>query len=140
MIRMYRKLKKDWKNVASMRKYLYGIIALTVIISGGVWLESLSSNDAPSPLDPFAQCLAEKEVAMYGADWCPHCQKEKKEFGSAFKYVPYVECPQNPKKCLDMGVDGYPTWIFKDGRKLVGEQGLEKLARESGCVLPNEEL
>lgn len=30
----------------------------------------------------------------------------------------------------------YPTWIFQDGKKLVGEQGLRKLSQESGCALP----
>ena len=86
-------------------------------------------------LDSFARCLTEKNIVMYGADWCPHCQNEKKAFGEAFQFISYVECPQDPKKCLDAGVNGYPTWIFSDGRKLEGEQGVEKLSRESGCLL-----
>lgn len=136
---MSRKLKRDWKsvvNLTTMRKYLLSAVVVAVLIGGGIWLNR-GRNTEPHPLDEFAKCLAEKEVTMYGADWCPHCQNEKKEFGRAFKYVLYVECPADPKRCLDLGVEGYPTWIFPDGRKLVGEQGLEKLAKESGCLLPS---
>lgn len=94
-------------------------------------------QQASGQLDVFAQCLAEKKVTMYGAEWCSHCQNEKKAFGSSFKYVPYVECPDDPQKCITNGINGYPTWIFPDGRKLEGEQGLEKLSWESGCALPS---
>lgn len=115
------------------------LISLIVfLIWGGLWsdmLKYISDEKANPVLDSFAQCLAEKKVIMYGADWCSHCQKEKANFGNAFKYVSYVECPKNAKKCLDIGIQGYPTWIFPDGKKLVGEQGLEKLAKESGCAL-----
>lgn len=87
-------------------------------------------------LDAFAKCLAEKEVTMYGADWCPHCQNEKNNFGKSFQYVPYVECPDEPKLCIEKGIEGYPTWLLKDGTKLIGEQGLERLSEISGCALP----
>lgn len=75
---------------------------------------------------------------MYGAKWCPHCQNEKKAFGDSFRLVPYVECPDDPKKCLAAGINGYPTWVFPDGKKLEGEQGLEKLSQASGCPLPSK--
>ena len=84
----------------------------------------------------FAQCLASKEITMYGAEWCPHCQNEKHAFGDSFKYVPYVECPDNPNLCLEKGIEGYPTWLFPDGTRLEGEQGLERLSTASGCALP----
>ncbi len=86
--------------------------------------------------DAFARCLAEKKITMYGADWCPHCQNEKKAFGDSFRFVLYVECPQDPNRCIAAGIKGYPTWIFSDGKKLEGEQGLQKLSAESGCSLP----
>lgn len=84
-------------------------------------------------LDEFAKCLNQKGIVMYGANWCPHCQNEKKAFGKSFSFVNYVECPENPQRCLAAKIDGYPTWIFPDGRRLIGEQGIENLARESGC-------
>ena len=92
-------------------------------------------NNTDDRLDSFAKCLAERGITMYGADWCPHCQNEKKAFGKSFRFVKYVECPNEPQKCIDAGINGYPTWIFSDGKKLEGEQGLEKLSRESGCEL-----
>lgn len=82
----------------------------------------------------LAQCLGEKQVTMYGAAWCPHCQNEKRLFGESFKYVPYVECPADPKRCQTMDINGYPTWVLPDGTKLVGEQGLEKISIASGCA------
>lgn len=84
----------------------------------------------------FTKCLADKGIVMYGADWCPHCQNEKKAFGDSFQFVSYVECPKDPNRCLSAGIAGYPTWILPDGKKLVGEQGPKKLSEASGCPLP----
>lgn len=86
-------------------------------------------------LDAFAQCLAQKGATMYGAYWCSVCKEEKKAFDNSFRFVSYVECTAEPQKCLDAGIKGYPTWIFPDGRKFEGKQGIEKLSQESGCPL-----
>ena len=40
-----------------------------------------SGSEQANALNAFAQCLSEKAVTMYGADWCPHCQNEKNAFG-----------------------------------------------------------
>src|SRR3989304_4702963 len=121
------------------------VIGAVLLLTAGRWWPQAESGE----LDAFAQCLADKGITMYGADWCPHCQNEKRAFGDSFGFVPYVECPDNPKLCLEKGIEGYPTWIFPDPstgstsspqassgqawRKLEGEQGIEKLAGESGC-------
>ena len=115
----------------------------TIIIIGLIILAIIFTifyfYSKPTPIsgkfDDFAKCLLSKNITMYGADWCSYCQSEKAAFEGSFKYVPYVECPDNPQLCLDKGIEGYPTWIFPDGKKLVGEQGLKKLSQESGCVL-----
>lgn len=110
------------------------LVALVVLFLVGF----LATQQSPKPnpaLDTFAQCLASKGATMYGAYWCPHCQNEKKAFGDSFKYITYVECTQETQKCLDKGIEGYPTWIFEGNRKFVGEQGLEGLSKISGCPL-----
>lgn len=115
-------------------------VALPLVLAAAVWgvVYLLSRPQVASALDDFARCLAEKQITMYGADWCPHCQNEKRAFGRSFQFVPYVECPDDPKKCLAEGITGYPTWLFPDGRRFEGEQGLEKLSQESSCPLPKE--
>lgn len=118
-----------------MKKFYLLIIIVAVVISSFFFLKN--DNREVGRFDEFAKCLADKEVAMYGADWCPHCQNEKRAFGDSFRFVPYVECPDDPKQCLAAGIAGFPTWIFPDGRRFEGEQGLEKLSAESGCQLPN---
>lgn len=114
-------------------KFIIFIIVITFIIISGAVLLTRPPATAGN-LDAFAQCLAEKGVTMYGAAWCPHCQNQKKLFGSSFKFVPYVECPNVPQLCLNKGVSGYPTWIIGD-TKLEGEQTLQKLSSISSCPL-----
>ena len=122
------------------------IISITVaagLIALLIWGGAKNVEKINPAMDSFAQCLASKNITMYGAKWCSYCQKQKADFGASFKYVPYVECLENTKQCLDLGIQGYPTWIIPskgsgqvlDGEKLVGYQGLEKLAEASGCKL-----
>jgi hypothetical protein len=105
-------------------------VAVTALL---IWGQSDSKPDLG--LDLFGQCLRDKEVTMYGAEWCKFCDRQKQLFGSAFELVPYVECPKQPKECLAKGVNGYPTWIFPNGEVAEGFQSLEKLAEKSGCTL-----
>lgn len=112
----------------------YGTCVIIIAFFGAVyWFYPYISQTVEGKYDTFAKCLTAKGAIMYGANWCSHCQNEKKAFGESFKFINYVECPQNPKQCLDAGVNGYPTWIFSNGKKLVGEQGLKKLSQASGC-------
>ena len=108
---------------------ILGVLATMVLQSNG---ETVSSTK----YDTFAKCLASKNLTMYGTIWCSHCKAEKARFGDSFKYVPYVECTENPNLCLEKGVEGYPTWIDENGVKYIGEQGLEKLSQISSCELP----
>lgn len=116
------------------------ILIISIVVAVGlivilIWGGSKNIEKADSAMDSFAQCLASKNIAMYGAKWCSHCQKQKAGFGESFKYVLYMECSENAQKCLDAGIQGYPTWILTDGKKLQGYQELEKLAEASGCEL-----
>ena len=111
------------------------ILIISLLVLGTVttvMLRQGGSNVPKGKYDVFAQCLAQKKLTMYGAVWCSHCKAEKARFGDSFKYVPYVECTENPNQCLLKGVEGYPTWIDENGVKYVGEQGLEKLSKIIG--------
>lgn len=104
---------------------------LVAVPSFLIWRNSVAKSN--SELDAFAKCLAGKGVVMYGAEWCAYCNAEKLAFGNAFQYIPYIECPQNIGLCLEKKINGYPTWIFSDGSRLEGAQGIKKLSEKSGC-------
>lgn len=111
------------------------IIATSTDIAGTSTTPTTSISQ-DKPMDTFAKCVASQDFTMYGAEWCSHCQAQKKLFGNSFKYIKYVECPDNIKLCTDKGVNGYPTWIDANGKKYEGEQELKDIAQITGCVLP----
>ena len=95
---------------------------------------------APKPEDPWVRALAEhlskSDAKFYGASWCPHCQDQKKLFGSSVKRIPYVECspggPRAPQAtiCKDKNITNYPTWII-NGQRQTGVLALDALAQLS---------
>ena len=94
------------------------------------------TTPAISEYDDFAKCLKEKNVTMYGSYSCSHCKTQKLKFGSSFQYVPYVECMDNVALCNEKNINGFPTWIFQDGKKIEGAVELDEIAKASGCALP----
>ena len=87
--------------------------------------------------DELAKCMTGKEVKMYGAFWCPHCNTQKEMFGSSFEHINYIECSTpdrtETKVCVDADIESYPTWEFSDGSRLKGVQSIEALSQKSGC-------
>lgn len=128
-------------NNAKIFLIVIGVLILgtisTVLIRGG----GAADNGASGKYDEFATCLKVKGAIFYGAFWCPHCQAQKKLFGSSAKLLPYVECSTvdgggQTQACIDKGVKSYPTWEFADGTRLNGEIPLTQLAEKTSCVLP----
>jgi glutaredoxin len=118
----------EMKNVM-IALLLISVLALSACSNGGVPQEKI---------DSLAQCLTEKGTVMYGAFWCPHCAKTKKNFGPSFKYIEYVECDprgenEQSELCLEKKIEGYDTWEFADGSRVIGEPTFETLAEKSGC-------
>jgi len=115
------------------------LLVLLILVVASLFLIFKNVNFGPngSELDEFAKCLAEKQITMYGTKSCAFCQREKNNFSSSFRFVSYIECSENTQLCLDQKINVVPTWVFPGGKRLEGEQGLEKLSKESGCPLPD---
>ena len=130
-----------------MNKKLQLIVSVGVVLVFVVGIAIISNSKKVNKatavnLDNFAKCISDSGAKFYGAFWCSHCQAQKKEFGSAEKYLPYVECSTKDAKsqtqiCKDKKVEAYPTWIFSDGTKKIGEMSLADLATKTQCKLPN---
>jgi len=73
---------------------------------------------------------------MYGAYWCPYCEKQRKMFGqAAFAQIKYIECDprstsSRPDLCRKARVRSYPTWEI-NGRMYPGMRYLTDLANLS---------
>jgi thiol-disulfide isomerase/thioredoxin len=126
------------------------ILVIGLLILGtiaAVLVQSNSTPPGPGKYDVFAQCLKDKGAVFYGAFWCPHCQAQKKLFGSSAKFLPYVECSTADgagqlQVCKDKNIQSYPTWILADGTLVPDDSPdgagvkLETLADKTSCVLP----
>lgn len=112
------------------------VVVVIILVFSFFMTRSVSAPVSSTKYDDFAKCTASKDLTMYGAVWCSHCQDQKKLFGDSFKYVKYIECPDNIKLCIDLGIDGYPTWMDGSGKKYEGLQSLENIAKITGCELP----
>ena len=93
-------------------------------------------------LDPqsvkLVSCLEEKEVKMYGAFWCGHCEDQKKLLGDTESI--YVECDARGKNeqaelCIEKGIEGYPTFELGNGTFISGVHSVPELAKITGCNL-----
>jgi len=111
------------------------IIALVVILS--LILKPLNKT---GEFDDLVNCMASKEIKMYGAYWCSHCNQQKELFGDSvnlFEEKIYVECAEDAsdnerQKCIEKGITGYPTWIINN-EKVLGTKSMKKLAELSEC-------
>lgn len=129
-------------NKARMLKQAkkYTIIAVFLIIIVSIWSYAYIR---PGKYDGFASCLAEKNVKFFGSFQCSNCADQKRLFGKSTNILMssgvYIECgplsgPQT-QICIDNKIEGYPTWEFSDGTRLVGTRQLTELSEKSGCIL-----
>lgn len=117
---------------------LPALAALVAVVGGYTLTERQTAATAYA--EGLAKHLAASGARFYGAYWCPHCTEQKRMFGDAARYLPYVECDARapdgrPEECRKAGVRAYPTWVI-GGRKYEGTIPLEELARLSGYPPP----
>lgn len=129
---------------------MLGAIAL---LGGSLGVGSQAVQARPQPAAPvavannpatlaLAKHLQKIGAKMYGAYWCPHCERQTKLFGTAFQAIDYVECDPRGKKprpqlCKAAKIQGYPTWEIK-GKLYPGVRSLEELAKTSGYSGKND--
>ena len=122
------------KKKQNLTWWLVGILVLAGIIALAVY-----KKNQPGQYDTFAACIKDSGAIFYGAFWCPHCQSQKALFGKSSRLLPYVECStpskSQTKACDDAGVTSYPTWKFKDGSVVTGQQSFQQLAEKTKCEI-----
>ena len=122
-------------------------LVTSLLVVGGLglilFLTTCSSRDDGTDKtykEELARHLTSVSAVMYGAYWCPHCNRQKTMFDDDFKHVTYVECDPkgedaNPQLCQSKGIAAYPTWEINGGF-YEGVLSLEMLAKLSGFPSP----
>ena len=131
--------EKQKKEMRQIKIAIWVLLIISAALAGFVYWQGL-----PPPAhvyDSLAKCIAQSSTTFYGAFWCPHCRDQKTKFGTGAQYLPYHECslPDGSGEvpdCAAAGITNYPTWVFKDGSRLVGVQSPATLAQKTGCPLP----
>ncbi|HUC31658.1 MAG TPA: hypothetical protein VMR99_03185 [Candidatus Paceibacterota bacterium] len=130
--------EKQKKELRRIKIAIWAMLVVCTALSAYVYIQGL-----PPPAheyDALAKCIAQSSTTFYGAFWCPHCEAQKTKFGTGAQYLPYVECSLpsgsgQTQVCIDHDIVQYPTWVFKDGSRLVGVQTPATLAQKTGCTL-----
>lgn len=135
-----------YPKFSAVKTIVLGLFVVFVVLVGAFAFQSEQLTEASlpsyeiSPADSYtvslAKYLGSRGAVMYGSYQCPHCNEQKKMFGSSFKYVKYVEChpkgpDANPSLCLVRGIQHFPTWEI-NGRYYQGALTLERLSGLSG--------
>lgn len=142
---MVKKKSGGKKGKPDTGRMVAGVVVILILVVGGYFLFKPAGESvrySTESVDAFATCLTDAGAVMYGAFWCPHCARTKQNFGSSFKHIEYVECDPNgdneqSELCIEKEIEGYDTWEFSDGSRVVGEPSFEVLAEKTGCALPN---
>jgi len=114
-----------------------GVVIVILFIVVILAFQEVNTEGNNISLDAFAQCLSDRGAVMYGTYSCSFCRKQKQLFGDSFRFISYVECTQEPDRCVADGIDVTPIWLFPNEKKAIGLQSFEALAAETGCSLPN---
>jgi hypothetical protein len=128
-------MQREQFHKRERNKKILNYSILVLIVAAAAYGIYAATRERASEHDALAQCLTEQGTIMYGTDWCPHCQAQKRLFGDSFRYVTFINCDYNAAACTAAGVEGYPTWTFARGPPAAGEQTLETLATRSECPL-----
>jgi hypothetical protein len=136
--RRKRQQERDGVSTGGNSKNILIYGGLVILLAGAYYAGWQHKNHK---YDAFAQCLATKQVKMYGLYWCPHCLEQKEMFGKSFHYVPYVECAikgssELAPECKVAGVKLFPSWQFGMDPPREGILSMETLSNKTGCSLP----
>lgn len=94
------------------------------------------SNIDPEEMKTFIDCLKNKGLVVYGANWCGWTKQIIATLGGQELIAPiYVECTEQEALCKEKRITGYPT-ILINGEEYQGSRTVVEFANKTGCTAP----
>ena len=93
---------------------------------------AIADFQTPDSKIKLAKHLTSEGAKMYGAYWCPYCEKQKKLFEDSFSQIIYIECDSkgqnsNLNLCKRKKIISFPTWEI-NGKLYPGMRTLKNLS------------
>ena len=107
------------------------ILLIVIIAVIGIILGITELKKSDKWTEEEAQCISKKSE-LYVQTTCGHCSQQEDLLGDYKELFNIINCAIEPKKCIEQGITGTPTWII-DGQKYNGVQSLKKLKELADC-------
>lgn len=115
------------------KKVLINLLILAILIFGFYlstkWISKTTGMVVFGSDGDTIKCIAGKTI-LYGIEGCSYCQIQKKEFGSEFSQVNYIDCEKNIELCK--GLKEIPAWKIDD-EVYYGMKSIEELKVLTKC-------
>ncbi len=134
-----------------MNKNILAIIISVLIVGSAIFyvgtldeveVDQLGEETAEESgeMAELIDCLAENDLVIYGAEWCPACTQLAESFGGYESIDPiYVECaegtPEEARRCEEETKTGYVPEIQIAGELYEGATDPASMGDEVGCNL-----
>ena len=136
-----------------MKKDILAVVISVGVISGAIFLAGVTDNgsadltgssqeevEVDEEMSSLIDCLAEEDLVIYGAEWCPACTQLAESLGGYDAIDPiYVECAEGTeeeaRRCQEETQTTYVPEIQIDGELYEGPNDPQSLANEVGCEL-----
>jgi len=123
---------KEGRFTKKIKSYL--IVFLLLVAIGVFSYTFYLRSHIPGQYDEFAKCITEKDVVIYGNDFCQYTNKQLNFFGKSRKYLNYIKCAENKELCDSKSIKITPTWEIA-GKMYEQVQSFERLSDLTGCKI-----
>ena len=91
--------------------------------------------------EKFTSCLSNQGVIVYTHSQSEGSQKLRELFGTAWNYLPTIDCSINTGQCATVPVVNFPAFVDGNGKKLVeGSTNLSEIAVKTSCSLKGDDV
>ena len=116
-------------------KVILSFIVLVFIVTGLYiftdWFSKVTGYLAgEDEIAKLAKCLDKKDAEFYDSINCADCEKQRKMFGRAIKFITVVDCGNNKELCKN--IREVPAWYI-DKNIYYGYKNITELKDISGC-------
>jgi len=105
------------------------LILAIIVVSIILIINNFQGNNNED--EEVIQCIADNSQLVVKAG-CPACATQKSDLKNHLDKFEIIDCVDDAKKCIELGVTHVPTWII-GGKNYQGVRSINELKELAGC-------